>query len=185
MRKIILIVIIAALNSFVFGQTKIDIGIKGGLNFSKLDVSNVSSSSKTGYHAGGYALFRIKKIGIQPEVIFSEQGSVVDLENWNSKYLNIPLIFKYYLLAGLNLQAGPQFGFLNKAELDGQDVKDLLKSSDISLGLGLGWDTPFRLSFDARYNLGLSEINDVPGSETIKNQVFQISVGISLIKFGK
>ena len=185
MKKIILIAIIVTLNSFVFGQAKIALGIKGGLNFSKLDVSNVTSSAKTGYHAGAYALFKFAKIGIQPEVIFSQQGSVVDLEEWDSKYLNIPLILKYYMIAGVNLQVGPQFGFLSKAELDGQDVKDLLKSSDISLALGFGWDAPFRLSFDARYNLGLSKINDEPGSETIKNQVFQISVGFSLVKFGK
>ena len=185
MKKLILIAIIVSLNSFVFGQAKIAIGIKGGLNFSKLDVSNVSSSSKTGYHAGAYALFKFAKIGLQPEVIFSQQGSEVELETWDTKYLNIPIILKYYLLAGVNLQAGPQFGFLNKAELDGQNIKDLLKSSDISLALGLGWDAPFGLSFDARYNLGLSEINDEPGSETIKNQVFQVSAGIRLFKFGK
>jgi len=185
MKKLILFAAITALNVVAYGQAKIALGIKGGLNFSKVDISNVTSSGKTGYHGGVFALFKFAKIGIQPEIIFSQQGSVVDLEDWDSKYVNIPIILKLYLAAGVNLQLGPQFGFLSKAELDGQDIKDLLKSSDISAALGIGWDALFRLTFDARYNLGLSNNNDDSGSETIKNQVFQISVGYKLFKFGK
>ena len=185
MKKLILIAAVVALNSFAFGQVKVALGIKGGLNFSKVDVSNVTTSKKTGYHGGAFALFKFSKIGLQPEIIFSEQGSVVDLEQWDTKYINIPIILKCYLVAGINLQAGPQFGFLNKAELDGQDIKDLIKSSDFSVALGIGWDAPFRLSFDARYNLGVSDNNDNLGSETIKNQVFQLSVGFRLFNFGK
>jgi hypothetical protein len=56
---------------------------------------------------------------------------------------------------------------------------------DLSAALGLGWDLPFGLTIDARYNLGLSDISDFEGSETAKNQVFQLSVGFKLIKFGK
>lgn len=185
MKKLILFAAITVLNVVAHGQAKIALGIKGGLNFSKVDISNVTSSGKTGYHGGVFALFKFAKIGIQPEIIFSQQGSVVDLEDWDSKYVNIPIILKLYLAAGVNLQLGPQFGFLNKAELDGQDIKDLLKSSDISAAFGIGWDALFRLTFDARYNLGLSNNNDDSGSETIKNQVFQISVGYKLFKFGK
>ncbi len=185
MKKLMLIAVIVALNSFAFGQAKIAIGIKGGLNFSKIDKSDVTSSQKTGYHGGAYALFKFAKIGIQPEVIFSQQGSVVDLVNWDTKYLNIPILIKYYVALGVNLQVGPQFGFLSKTELNGQRITDLLKSSDLSVALGVGWDAPFKLSFDARYNLGISNNNDMPGSETIKNQVFQISMGIRLFKFGK
>jgi len=104
--------------------------------------------------------------------------------------MNIPVILKLYLIGGLNLQAGPQFGFVMSAEQENpltgnfEDIKDDLKSSDISAGLGLGFDAPFGLTIDARYNLGLSEINDAQ-AQAIKNQVFQLSLGFKLIKLGK
>ena len=184
MKKIIILLSIVAINHTLFGQ-RIDIGIKGGLNFSKLEMPDVTTSQKTGYHLGAYSLFKFGKIGLQPEFIFSQQGSKVDLGNWDTKYINIPIILKLYLAAGFNLQAGPQFGFLNKAELDGNSIKDDLKTADVSLGLGLGWDTPIGLKLDARYNMGLTDNSDDPAYETIKSQVFQLSLGFGIFHLGK
>ena len=184
MKKTILLLSIVTINCTSFGQ-RIDIGIKGGLNFSKLEIPDVTTSQKTGYHLGAYSLFKFGKIGLQPEFIFSQQGSKVDLGNWDAKYINIPIILKLYLAAGFNLQAGPQFGFLNKAELDGNNIKDDLKNSDVSLGLGLGWDLPVGLKLDARYNMGLTDNSDDPAYETIKSQVFQLSLGFRIFHLGK
>lgn len=185
MKKLLILTTTLSLNISANAQAKIAIGLKGGLNYSKVDVSNLSSSGKTGVHGGAFALFRFAKIGIQPELILSQQGSKVDFDNLESNYINIPVILKIYLAAGVNLQVGPQFGFLNKAELDNQDVKDLLKKSDISAGLGFGWDAPFGLILDARYNLGLTDNNNDLYNETIKNQVIQVSIGFKIIKFGE
>lgn|SRR5215203_167474 len=184
MKKKILLLGIVAINCASFGQ-RIDIGIKGGVNFSKLEIPDINTSSKTGYHFGAYSLLKFGKLGIQPEVIFSQQGSKVDLGNWDAKYINIPVILKLYLAAGFNLQAGPQFGFLNKAELDGNSIKQDLKKADVSLGLGLGWDTPIGLNIDARYNLGMTDNSDDSAYETIKNQVFQLSLGFRIFHLGK
>lgn len=184
MKKKILLLGIVAVNCTSFGQ-RIDIGIKGGVNFSKLEIPDINTSSKTGYHFGAYSLLKFGKLGIQPEFIFSQQGSKVDLGDWDAKYINIPVILKLYLAAGFNLQAGPQFGFLNKAELDGNSIKEDLKKADVSLGLGLGWDTPIGLNIDARYNLGMTDNSDDPAYETIKNQVFQLSLGFRIFHLGK
>ena len=184
MKKINILLVVVAINCISFGQ-KVDIGIKGGLNFSKLNIPDISTSNKTGYHLGAYSLFKFGKLGVQPEFIFSQQGSEVDLGHWDTKYVNIPIIFKLYLAAGFNLQAGPQFGFLNKAELDGNNIEENLKTSDISAGMGVGWDTPIGLKIDARYNLGLTDNSEDPAYETIKSQVFQLSLGFGLLKLGK
>jgi hypothetical protein len=184
MKKIILVAGIITINCSLFGQ-KVDIGIKGGMNFSKLEISNFSTSNKTGYHLGAYSLFKFAKIGIQPEVIFSQQGSKVELGDWDTKYINIPIILKVYIAGGFNLQAGPQFGFLNMAELNGNSIEDLIKNSDISAGMGVGWDAPIGLKLDARYNLGLTDNSEDPAYETIKNQVFQLSVGFRIFSLGK
>ena len=184
MKKTILLLGIVVINYTSFGQ-RIDIGIKGGVNFSKLEIPDIHTSNKTGYHVGAYSLFKFGKIGLQPEFIFSQQGTKVDLGDWDAKYINIPVMLKLYLAGGFNLQAGPQFGFLNKAELDGSSIKDDLKKADVSLGLGLGWDAPMGLKFDARYNMGLTDNSDDPAYETIKSQVFQLSLGFRIFHLGK
>jgi hypothetical protein len=93
---------------------------------------------------------------------------------------------KLYTIAGINLQVGPQFGFLSRAEFDDKDIKSSVKNSDVRLALGAGWDLPFGLKIDARYNLGLTKIDDDPARfSNVKNQVFQVSVGYTLFKLGK
>ena len=184
MKRIIILLGIVAINFISFGQ-RIDIGIKGGVNFSKLEIPDSKTSKKTGYHFGAYTLFKFGKLGVQPEITFSQQGSKVDLGNWDAKYINVPIILKLYLAGGFNMQAGPQFGFLNKAELDGNSIEDDLKNADVSLGLGLGWDAPLGLKLDARYNLGLTDNSDDPAYQTIKSQVFQLSLGFRIFNLGK
>jgi hypothetical protein len=66
-----------------------------------------------------------------------------------------------------------------------QDVKEEVKKYDLSAALGAGWDLPFGLTLDARYNLGLSKINDNEADPSAKNQVFQVSVGYKIFKLGK
>ncbi|MGE0588137.1 MAG: outer membrane beta-barrel protein, partial [Cyclobacteriaceae bacterium] len=107
-------------------------------------------------------------------------------------YINIPIILKLYLVAGLNLQAGPQFGFTTTSEIKETiggvstttDIKDELnKKSDTSIALGAGWDLPFGLTIDARYNIGVSDFSY--SGVDFKNKVIQVSLGYKLIKLGK
>jgi hypothetical protein len=189
-----------------YSQAQLAIGIKAGPNFSTLDTKSSASENyknRTGFHGGAFVLIKAAKIGVQPEIIFSQQGSKVTInsENFESNfsYVNIPIMLKLYTVAGINIQAGPQFGFVTNAEAPiqdqlnpgsykVQDVKDKMKSSDFTVALGLGWDLPFGLTIDARYNLGLSKIYDKAPSNTTenaKNQVFQLSLGYKLIKLGK
>ena len=190
MKKLIVTFFLVAGSLYSFGQ-ELGIGIKGGVNFAKLDGTTSAEANfenRTGYHFGAFALIKVNRIGIQPEVIFSQQGSKVKIAgddfDANFSYINIPVILKLYTVAGINLQVGPQFGFLSRAEVDGDDVKESFKNSDVSLALGAGWDLPFGLKIDARYNLGLTKIDESPQYEGIKNQVIQLSVGYTLFKLG-
>lgn len=190
-----------------YAQMQLAVGIKAGPNFANIDTKASAGSNyknRTGFHGGAFVLIKATKIGIQPEIIFSQQGSKVQVNSQNFEsnfsYVNIPVIIKLYTVAGINIQAGPQFGFVTNAEAPIQDqlnpgsykvadVKDKMKSSDITAALGLGWDLPFGLTIDARYNLGLSKIwDEAPSTQQTtdaKNQVFQVSLGYKLIKLGK
>jgi hypothetical protein len=203
MKKVSLFSLLLLLSVAASAQVQFALGVKAGPNFANIDTKadpGQTYKNRTGFHGGAFALFKLTKIGIQPELLFSQQGSKVeingtDLES-NFNYINVPIILKLYLAAGLNLQVGPQLGFVSKAEVESfvngasgsttkTDVKDQLKGQDLSLALGAGWDLPFGLTLDARYNLGLSKVNDSAGSEAAKNQVFQVSLGYKFIKLGK
>lgn len=208
MKKILLVFVCALFISYQSNaQAGFRIGLKGGLNFANLNVDESAGEayeSRTGYHIGAFATIKVSKLAIQPEIIYSVQGSDYSLEipsvtnisdvRQDFSYLNIPVIAKLYLIGGLNLQAGPQFGFLLSAKSEDDiieeltqtdDLKESLKGSDVSIGLGAGWDLPFGLTVDARYNLGLTDVSDRSGAEETRNQVFQVSVGYRLISLGK
>jgi len=197
MKKVIVSLLFAAASSCAFAQ-EFAIGIKGGPNFANINTQASLADnydSRTGFHLGGFVLFRGEKVGIQPEVLFSQQGTTLkysgspDIKT-NFSYVNIPVVVKLYTIAGLNLQVGPQFGFLTSADFNGEDAKEKLKNTDFSLALGVGWDLPFGLTVDGRYNWGLSDINDNIGQgsgapiATIKNQVWQVSLGYKLFRSG-
>jgi hypothetical protein len=191
------------ISHMALSQAKVALGIKGGLNFANVNASSVGAAynSRTGYHVGAFAMFKLTKIAIQPELIYSSQGTDVTITgvpgsfNSNFDYLNIPVLLKFYLAGGFNLQAGPQFGFLMSAQgpvVNGStgtvttgNIKDDLESSDVSIGVGVGFDLPARLNIDARYNIGVSDVNNGASTSAIKNQVFQLSLGFKLINFGK
>jgi len=192
-------------------QAQFAIGIKGGVNFANLDGANsvsVAYDKRTGYHLGAYVMFKFTKIAIQPEILFSQQGQNFtyngqDLKS-NFDYITVPVMFKLYLIGGLNLQAGIQAGFLSSSSGDvyntatstvvrGQDMSSFVHSTDWSAPVGIGFDLPLGLNITARYNIGISEVNKQAGStvppvlissmgtNSAKNQVFQVSVGFKIL----
>lgn len=155
----------------------IDLGIKVGANFSNInDAKSLDMSNKTGLVAGAFAAFGFNKWAIQPEVLYSQQGAKTDIGDFDLDYVNIPVIFKYYIIGNfLNLQVGPQFGFLTHDSFKDQVES---KSFDFSGAAGAGLDLPFGLRVDARYNFGLTDISKDAGG---KNGVFSIALGYSFL----
>ena len=113
------------------------------------------------------------------DVLYSQQGAAFDASDFELSYVNLPLVFKYYLAGGLNLQVGPQFGILvddNVKELYTEVVQ--AQSSDVSGIIGLGYDLPFGLRVDGRYNFGFTDVlKDLSG----KNSVVTLAVGFSFL----
>jgi hypothetical protein len=202
MKKILITLLFAGMSLYSFSQTEFAAGIKAGPNFANINTdasAGENYDARTGFHVGAFVLIKGKKVGFQPEVIFSQQGSKFKYSSSdpslkaNFSYVNIPLILKLYTVAGINLQVGPQIGLLTSAKREdfasGQsgpitetDIKDDLKKTDIGLALGVGWDLPFGLTIDGRYNWGLSDINSGASTSSVKNQVWQFSVGYKLFK---
>ncbi|WP_447637917.1 porin family protein [Flavobacterium microcysteis] len=171
MKKIILTAAAVFAFGFANAQEGIKFGVKAGLNFTNFS-GDANSDGKTGFYVGGLADFTVSdKFHVQPELLYSNEGA----DDAKLDYIRIPIMAKYYVYQGLSIQAGPEFAFKIAAENDLLD--DLTKSIDFALGIGAGYELPNGLFFDARYNLGLTNINDSNEDYDIKNTGFQIGAG--------
>lgn len=163
---------------------EIDLGIKAGANFA--NISDVSDfSSKTGFQAGIFAGIKFTdKVGIQADMLYSQQGAKFKFGDFDLTYINVPIVVKYYLIQGLNIQAGPQFGFIvdDKISVDLGDVTNDAKAKNFDLSgvVGAGYDFPFGIRLDARYNFGLTEVSEIDGTDG-KNSVFSVALGYSFL----
>ncbi|HLV50693.1 MAG TPA: porin family protein [Flavobacterium sp.] len=191
--KKVMIAAIAVVGFSVTGlaQQQVKFGPKAGVNLATLSGDD-DAEMKIGFHVGAVAEIKFNdKFSLQPEVLYSAQGAQskenTDIKT-NNDYINIPIMAKYYFVEGFSLELGPQVGFLMKAEAKGEngslDTKDFYKSVDFGVGVGLAYDLPQGFFVNARYNLGLSKINEdfdagpiTIETEDIKNNVIQIGIG--------
>ena len=179
-------VVIAILIAGTVSAQHINVGIKGGLNLYNINNDNGTKyDTKAGIHLGLLGHIHLaKQLALQPELVYSAQGAKYSVGSVETKYklgyINVPVLVQYMFDNGFRLQAGPQVGFLvsAKADVNGNsvDIKDDLETVDFALGLGAGYVNPGSgFGVDARYNLGLSNIND-NSSVKSTNRGFQLGV---------
>ena len=116
---------------------------------------------------------------LQHELFFSGQGGKRGTDHIRLLYLNMPFLAQYMAGPGFRLETGPQLGFLlaAKEKTGGSEIKirDNLKPLDFTWVFGAGYVFPHTgFGLDARYNLGISNIND--GQSAIENRVFSVGV---------
>lgn len=190
MKKSLLIAAIAVFGLSNVNAQEISFGVKAGANFATQGGDDVDGAKmKVGFHAGVLAEFMIsEKFGIQPELLYSMQGAKAEEGDYktNLDYITLPIMAKYYITEGFSVHAGPQIGFLISAKTgddDMVDVKDFYKSIDYGLGIGAGYALDNGLFFNARYYLGLANIQEEIEflgqtiEPTVHNNVIQLSVG--------
>jgi hypothetical protein len=182
MKKLIVGVLMLFIGTAAISQ-ELDLGVKAGVNFANIsDVDNLSS--KTGFQAGIFAGIKFTdKVGVQADVLYSQQGAEFDFGKFDVNYINIPIVLKYYLVQGLNVQAGPQFGFVLDDDIYNDSfgvhsVEENAEKSDVSAVVGAGYDFPFGIRLDARYNFGFT---DVLKEGKSKNNVFSVALGYSFL----
>ena len=208
MKKLLLFAVVAVFGITQTNAQEMSFGVKAGVNLANVggDVDE-DTDMKLGMHIGGFAEFMLsEKFAIQPELLFSmkgykseyseaEMGVSVNYENKvNLNYIDIPIMAKYYIVEGFDVHAGPQIGFLMSAkgkskasatvmgqhysEETEEDLKDFMNTIDFGLGFGVGYKLDMGVFFNARYNLGLSNIFDVDTDDfSVQNNVIQISAG--------
>jgi len=167
-------------------QPPVEFGLKGGLNVSNLHSSTYNNlDARVSAYGGGLAHIHLSRhIAIQPEIVYSSQGIKQDAGDGNYtlrlNYINVPVLFQYMIGDGFRLETGPQAGFLVGAKQKSgditKDVKADYTAGDFSWVLGAGYLTHSGLGFDARYNIGINNINNTSDPNKLQNRVFQLGL---------
>ena len=181
------------------------LGVKGGINIADVDadVEGLPDviDSKTGFVGGAFASFGLGGLfAIQPELLYSQKGfeaSEGDLSaQLGTNYFEIPVLLKaQFNLAMLRpaVYAGPVVSFETgctvsvlgvSVDCDTDEGFVDRKKSDWGAVFGANVDLfvgPVMLLLDARYQLGLTNLADVPDStDEVKNRVWQIMAGVGI-----
>ena len=191
MKKTIIVLSAICLCTFANAQkTKLDegikLGIKGGLNVASLMGDVEDLGIRTSIHAGLVAEIIVSdNFSIQPELLYSGQGatytgSAPGFSRFKLDYITLPVLAKFPLANNLSLETGPQIGFLisakNKTNESNDKIEDL-KTIDFGLNAGLNYELNNGVFFQARYNLGLTDIGIAGDNSRASNAVIQFSIG--------
>lgn len=178
-------------------SAQFDLGVKAGVNITKIDGQSFKDQFKYGYHLGGFAAIGLgKKFGFQPELLYNQNNMRIDssytntvtgvfqsgLTNVKLNYISIPLLLNYKLVGKfITLQAGPQFGILiDQGRSLLQNGGDAFKKGDFSMIGGVQVKLgPLRVN--GRYVVGLNDISDIANDNRWKSQGFQVSAGLALL----
>lgn len=213
-----------ALFAMSVASAQVKFGAKVGLNLAMQSYTsaytgavNPTNDPKVGFHIGGLAEIKLAdKFAIQPELLVSFEGSKQsstfsdfdytskEEHKVNLTYINVPVMFKYYVIDKLSVEAGPQVGILASAKDKYEytetssgvvtsssktvDVKNIYKSVNFGFNIGAGYNFTDHLSAGLRYNIGLSDVGQAgtvdygdgpeaqPKYYKVKNNVFQVSL---------
>lgn len=150
----------------------VSFGLKAGANIANIETDLYENTkSRINLHGGLLAHIHLNnRLALQPEIVYSAQGFKQDISSGlevevKTDYINIPVLIQY-MNSGFRVETGPQIGFLINAKAeytdgrDDEDLKEYLKTTDFSWVFGLGYLSNAGLGISARYNLGITNINE-------------------------
>lgn len=171
-------------------KAQFSLGVKGGVNYSKISTDNFSNSSVAGYQAGLFARFG-GGFYIQPELYLSSKGGKFDATqngtNYNGKVkftdLNVPLLLGHtFGEKNLNfrIMAGPIYSYiLDKNQTFSANFNNAYadfghyNNSTLGYQAGAGVDIG-PITADLRYEGDLTKVSQQYGQ---RNNLWALSVG--------
>ena len=182
-------------------------GVLGGATFSTLggpDAAPFNFKNRASFAFGGFAQLGVSRnFAIEPQLLYIRKGAKASNANVTFAarigYLEVPVLLTARFPSGKPggvspfFQAGPAVGFKLDCKILGtngtisissncQDLDPdpaLIKSTDLSLVFGAGVDFG-RARVTARYELGLSKIDDSSNASDVKNRSIVVLVGWTL-----
>lgn len=174
----------------ISAKAQFSLGVKGGVNFSKITTDNLNESTVAGYQAGLFA-----RVGtgvyLQPELYVSSKGGKFSTTNNNTTYsgdvkfttLNVPLLVGTAFgddNLNFRIMGGPIYSYVmdksrnfsanfNGAYADFGDYKNSTLGYQVGAGVDIG-----SITADLRYEGGLTKVNENYGQ---RQNLWALSVG--------
>lgn len=185
--------VLAFLPVAAYAQTPVSFGMKAGLNASTLhpdDATSLDLSTIWGGVAGVFVGANVTDhIGLQVEALASQRGAKVDTglstTSVRLTYIDVPVTIRYGRTdtdrAHFHVFTGPQVSFKVKTDstdpvFGATDIDDEVESTDFGWTFGAGVEQG-AWGVDARYTLGLMNVNSSPADPAVKNRTFSLMVG--------
>ncbi len=197
MKKILLLALGAIMSASAAFAANPTFGVKAGFDMTNFWGKDLPHGMKPSYQAGVFMEYRFAgtSFAIAPEVVFASQGGKFNIAKdvlginigshdkkltYNTNYINIPVMFKYYVSPDFSIDFGPQLGInvYSKVSVEGvdkaADMSDRTKTVDFALGLGGTYNLTSNAFLQARYTMGMTDVfKDV----NAKNGNIQIAFG--------
>lgn len=173
------------------------IGAKAGVNINKITGESYKPGFNYNYLLGSFMQFNFSKaFGFQPEINFVQSSSEFsddapdvydDIFREESQrkakldYLKVALLLNINVGPSkrVKLQLGPQVGGLLNQTIDSLKTnRDIFKKGDWSAVGGLWIQLPF-VNIGGRYEIGLTNLNDIDNNEKWESQAFTIFAGFT------
>ena len=179
-----------------FAQEHINLGIKVGQNFSKVD--NVAADrTQASFHIGAQASIRLTDfISVAPEVILSQtkleaDPSLMDVignnnlqpETYHLNYLSFPALAQFKPSNKFIIEVGPQYSVLMNQSKDGKELANMAFKSGEFAFVG-GAKIQFSgIAAYGRYVAGMQDINALQDQQHWKTRQWQLGVSLNLFGF--
>jgi|688.fasta_scaffold184914_2 hypothetical protein len=180
MKKTILTIAISAMTLGAFAQTTLGIGARYGVGINSVSGAGTEATESSISPLNAAIIAEIglhKNFAIQPELAYATKGFKLLTETANASYLGLNVLPKAKFgndkIEGF-VMAGIGFGMNMSAKIGDQDIKEDIKSTDMTgiFGAGAAYKlTSGKIFLDARYNLGLTNTSKVSGGELKMNQI--------------
>ena len=169
-------------------------GVKAGLNLTSMSNDmpfEPGLGMGAGFRAGGFLNLRWGQRtenslpgtgfwGLQPELIFSNEGVTSDAGNVRMNFVSLPILLKLYPTTGFNIEVGPEFSYMistspSTMAVDGAEFKvGDCKGLNAGIAAGLAYDLECGLTFGARYTYRFA---DMAKNLKWKNSNLQVAIG--------
>lgn len=198
MKKLFILLVAVMFSGSLMAQPILNLGIKAGLNSSKvsLNTSDFSSESVVKAHFGAFGRVGWSNVYLQPEVYYSSKGGKV-LErgasaaeratSFDYSTVDIPVLLGVKILKGsaanLRVMGGPVFCLMTNKEVGTDELLDQEFYSDHYFGLQYGVGVDFLNFFlDARMEHSGNKFYQQPAANIDgNNRTFMVTVGLKIL----
>jgi hypothetical protein len=112
---------------------------------------------------------------------YNNSGRSAAGTNMNLAYVSVPVLARYNFNKYVSVMAGPQFSYLVFEDEDLlKEGRKAFEKTEVSANAGIQVNLD-KVGFYARYNKGLTDINDVDDRYTWKSSHVQIGIAVRIL----